>query len=579
MLPVQAQSAMATMRQRGGYFSAQEFGLVEIYGKDAERFLQAQTTNDVKALDTCCGQISCLLDRKAYVKAFFHLYRRHESFRIIAEKTQISTIISHLEDYRFADKVEFLDLSDTGQFFAVQGPDASYLVHKAEKKHQVVCQHDLTDAELWGVPIHVFRKSVTGENGYFLWVSQLHANEFIEKAVRECEGYGFVSLAEADLEIARLEAGLPRFAVDFGNNNLLPETSLLETVASFSKGCFLGQEVLARVKSHGAPTQALVGLKIDKDHPLNLPRDSRLIQGNQEIGKIKTNGYSPTLGQNLAFAMVKRDVRVVGRRLTVQVDQDQFEVIVSDLAFYKPESLTDRARKICDEALKSYIQESEHEGAHEVESPSVVLLRRAIELDPSLEDAYEALGVILSKRGNLDEAIELMSHLASINQDSIMAHTNLSVFYLEKGLKEEAEEEKAISMAIRMRVASKNAVAAQEQEKLREMELEELSRRKEMFKQVLAIDPNDLLASYGYGSCLVESGEFGDSLAYLKNAVSIKPSHTVAYVALARAYRGLGNKEDALKTINSGIEVASKRGDMMPLRELEQLRGDVSSNA
>src|SRR5271170_4567650 len=113
MLSAPEQDTIATLRERGGYFSATDFGLLEIYGKDAARFLQSQTTNDINALDACCGQLSCLLDRKAHIKAFFQLYRRHESFRIIAEKQQIQAIISHLNEYKFADKVELLDLTET----------------------------------------------------------------------------------------------------------------------------------------------------------------------------------------------------------------------------------------------------------------------------------------------------------------------------------------------------------------------------------------------------------------------------------------------------------------------------------
>jgi len=241
------------------------------------------------------------------------------------------------------------------------------------------------------------------------------------------------------------------------------------------------------------------------------------------------------------------------------------------LPFYRPETTDQRARRIYEEGLKLYAKESEHE----VESEAVRLLRSAIEIDPSLEDAYEALGVVLSKRGKLDEAISLMKQLASINEDSVMAHTNLSVFYAEKGLKEEAEEEKALSMGIRMRLAAKEATAAKTQEETRQQKEQETRERMEMFKQVLGIDQEDLLANYGYGSCLVELGQYGDSIPYLEKAISIKPMHTVAYVSLSKAYKGLGNAEKLSETLQKGIEVASKRGDLMPLKELEKMKAEL----
>jgi len=571
MLSTREHDKIATLRQQGGYFVAHTYGLIEVYGKDAARFLQSQTTNDVNALDSCCGQFSCLLDRKAYVKAFFQLYRRHESFRIIAEKPQIPMIISHLEEYKFADKVELLDLTETGDFFAVQGPDAPLLVRQAEKDnhHNSACSHDLTDAVLLGYPVHVFRKSVTGESGYFFWIARSNVPAFIEAAQRACKDLGFVQIEGETLEIARIEAGLPKYGTDFGEGNVLPETALEDTAVSSTKGCFLGQEVLARIKSHGAPTRALVGLSLKPEAKEQFPLDTKVMLNGSEIALLKSNVYSPTFSKFISFASIKRDWRVPGKRLSVEINNTPYEVEVARLPFYEAESVEDRARRLYSEGLKLYTKEPENE----IESESVRLLRQAIQLDSSLEDAYEALGVILSKRGRLDEAIELMKKLATINEDSIMAHTNLSVFYLEKGMKDAAEEEKATSMSIRMRLASKEAMAAQAKEKSEEQKRQETMERMEMFKQVLAIDENDLLANYGYGSCLVDLGRFAEAISFLEKAIAVKPAHTVAYVALAKAYEGTGNKDKRYETINKGIEVAAKRGDVTPLKELEKMLG------
>src|ERR1700758_4824859 len=113
-------STIKNLREVGGFCKAEPFGLIEIYGKHDTRFLQSQTTNDVMQLEQCKHQDTCLLDRKAKVQAYFSLYRRHESYRIVAEKTQIRPIIDHLDHHRIADKVEFLDLSNTGNFFVLQ---------------------------------------------------------------------------------------------------------------------------------------------------------------------------------------------------------------------------------------------------------------------------------------------------------------------------------------------------------------------------------------------------------------------------------------------------------------------------
>jgi folate-binding protein YgfZ len=570
MLSAQEQNSIATLRERGGYFSASEYGLLEIYGKDAARFLQSQTTNDVNALNACCGQLSCLLDRKAHVKAFFQLYRRHESFRIIAERNQISTILSHLEEYRFADKIELLDLTETGQFFAIQGPDAPLLVRQGQRNNKLngACDHDLTDATFWETPVHVFRKSVTGEAGYFFWVAKSRLPDFTDRAQKACAELGFVQLNEQALTTARLETGLPKYGVDFNDQNLLPETALDEIAASYTKGCFLGQEVLARVRTQGAPTRAIVGLLFAPETKLDFAVDAKVSCDGSEIATIKSNAYSPILQRTIALASIKRDWRIVGKSFNCLIDGHQCQVTVATLPFYTAESITQRASTLYEKAIKLYAQEADTE----VESEAVKLLRTAIDLDPSLEGAYEALGVILSKRGKLDEAIDLMKKLAAINEDSVMAHTNLSVFYVERGLKDEAEDEKAISMSIRMRLAAQQATAEKSKEESAQQKELETRERMGMFKQVLDIDQEDLLANYGYGSCLVELGQFSQAVPFLLKAIEIKPMHTVAYVSLAKAYRGLNDKDKLQDALEKGIEVASKRGDLMPLKDLEKIK-------
>ncbi|HEY9786186.1 MAG TPA: tetratricopeptide repeat protein, partial [Candidatus Obscuribacterales bacterium] len=217
--------------------------------------------------------------------------------------------------------------------------------------------------------------------------------------------------------------------------------------------------------------------------------------------------------------------------------------------------------------------------AEDEDPQSVKLLEEALMLDPQLEDAYEVLGVILSKRDRLDEAIALMHKLADLNPDSVMAHANLSVFYLEKGDKEKAEEEKAVSMSIRMRLAAREATRAMKEEQERKQKKEEAKERMEMFSQVLEIDSEDLLANYGMGDCLVVLEEYEKAIPYLNKALAVKPMHTVAYVALARALNGLGRTKEAVDALNRGIEVASRKGDMTPLKEMQQQLAMLSGKA
>ncbi|MBA4078863.1 MAG: aminomethyltransferase, partial [Cyanobacteria bacterium PR.023] len=203
-------------------------------------------------------------------------------------------------------------------------------------------------------------------------------------------------------------------------------------------------------------------------------------------------------------------------------------------------------------------------------SEAIKKLRTALLLDSHLEDAYEALGVILSKENQLDEAVELMETLARFNPDSIMAYANLSVFYLEQGGgKEKAEEAKAQSMSIRMRLAAKEAMQEhQQKEDTAKIEAEALE-RKAMFEQVIEIDSDDLFANNGLGNCYNILKQYQLAEPYLLKAIQIKPNHTVAYQELGRTYEGLGQTDKAIETFKKGIDVAAQKGDITPLKAMQ----------
>jgi folate-binding protein YgfZ len=572
---------MSTAIKDGFYTRADNYGLMEVYGADATRFLQAQTTNDINQLAEYSSQTSCLLDRKAHIEAYFQVYRKHHSYRLVAERPQIDHIMQHLELYKFADKVEFINLTEGGTFFAVEGPRARSVIDAGMlgTTRLEAFVHYLADLNLFHCAVHLFRKPLMGNEGYFLWVPNSDKEKLFAGLKKACKEFGVQYLSDEELELARIEIGVPKFGVDFDSSNFLPETGLETQSVSYTKGCFLGQEVLARVRSQGSPTKGLVGLLLPEGKRYELPLDTKIMTGDKQVAWIKSSCFSSSMNRTVAMAFVIRDLRVPDTSFTGTIDGDQVEFKVTTLPFYHPETSGTRARKLYEQALQIFAKEDEleHSKTDKEDSQSVSLLRQALELDPFLEDAYESLGVILSKRGHLPEAISLMKKLAELNPESVMAHTNLSVFYLEENNIELAEEEKAISMSIRMKIAAKLAMEeTQDKKRHEEQKIEQMERLK-MFEQVLQIDSEDLLANYGAGSCYEALGEFDKAIPLLKKAIEVKPTHTVAFLSLGVAYEGLGEFSKAAETYKEGISVASKRGDMQPMQDMQNRLGKIQA--
>jgi folate-binding protein YgfZ len=565
-----AQQVLA-LRSTGGFSRSAELGLIEVSGADAGRLLQARTTNDVLGLTNGCGQVNCLLDRTAHLQAVFSIYRLEDRFWIVAENGQISTIIEQIELYHFREDAHLKDMSSEGSFWAIHGPEAaSFLGHHLQAADiQAILQSDAARVTFDGRPLIQFRLSFTGEDCHLLWIPKELEPALCARLVELAEGDGFIELSLEALNVARIEAGIPKYGIDISSADLIADTGLEQTAVSYTKGCYVGQEVVARIKTYSAPRKGLVGLMFPEGSQESFPISTPCRVDDTVVGQLKSCAYSPTLDRTIALAFVAREFRTPGQKLLLDMDNNPCEGVVALLPFYTPPTREHRARQLYDQALSEFAQDRELEAIH--------LLRKALALDPVFADAYEALGVILSRNDQLDEAIELMQQLSQLDPDSVMAHTNLSVFYMQQGDKERAEEEKAQAMSIQMRKLAMEAAAQQQQQEDEQRKRQESVERMRMFREVLEIDSDDLLANYGLGSVHVDLGEFEQAVPYLEKAIKVKPTHTVAYLALGQAFEGLGNRQKAIETYKAGTGIAAKRGDMMPLKEMRSRLAQLES--
>lgn len=544
-----------------------DFGLLSLKGPDAKRFLQSQCTSDVNALASKQGQPSSLLDRKALIIAYFHLYcLSQEHYLLAAPKIQIEALKSHLDRFIFADKVEIVE-EDFADCTLLSGETTALKVRNLTKKLGTNNKQELSLQDL-----------IETDAGYILRLPMQSTDCFLffSEEGGQSPALALPELDAEEIAARRVEAGYALLAVDY-KDTLLVELSLASPAVSYTKGCFQGQEVLARVKAQGSPTRQLMGLVLDRAIDLAPMSEIRLAPGKESAGKesankeiagtIASQAYSPRLQKHLALAFLKRDLRVPGRKLEISTESGPVTGEVTTLPFIENKSDADLAKVLFDQALDLFTRQNDTEQAIE-------RLEEALYLNPAYEDAFEALGVILSKHENaegyIDKAISVMEKLVALNPDSIMAHANLSVFYLEKGDKEKAEEEKAISMSIRMREAAKLAMQEKKEKEDKEALIKESQERIKMFLQVLEIDAEDLFANQGLGNCYNILGEFEKAEEYLQKAIAIKPNHTQCYEDLAAALAGQGKIKEAVSAYQKGIEVAAQKGDMQPLKRMKE---------
>ena len=552
------QTEVNQIRNQCGYFLLDDWCIISVKGKETFTFLQTQTTNDVLQIQIGQGQNNAITDRQARLIANFSVHRAAENEALImVESSQKELLLNHIKTYLFREEVEFTTLNYT--LLALQGPKSPLVLEKIFEDQSLPDKpNDTAQLTLDGNQVALILRSLTGEEGHILCFQNELKDSLIQKILNT--ETPLIEVGKTAREMLRIEAGIPIFGKDMDQKNILPETGLEHSCVSYNKGCYIGQEVIARIKTYGAPNFALMGLIIEgSDLP---PYNGTLRLGDKKIGIIKSSVRSVSLDKIISLAYIQKDHRSPDIDLEATIDNSSVKVKTCLLPFYQAQTRKDHSKILLTQALKVY------KNQEDLDRP-IAILRESIELDPKNAAAYEALGVFLSKQDKLDEAIALMKRLTEINPQEIMAHSNLSVYYMKQGRIEDAENEKAEATAIQFEQAIEKNMAKKLKKKEAEQKKKDMEERVGMFKQVLEIDPKDQVANFGLGSIYLETGRYQEGLEPLKTVVEEYQDYSAAYLLLGKTWEKLSNKEEAIQVYKKGIAAASKKGDLMPLKDMQ----------
>ena len=550
------------LRKKAGYFFLDDLCLILAKGSDLFNYLQTQTTNDVNELKPEQGQNNAIVDRKAKVISTFSLHRTgEESAVILVETLQKENLLNHLNAFLFREDVTLI--SSNHFLLALQGPRSSEIIENFTQSRESfpekpngICEFTFDKQSALAI-----NKSLTGEEGYVLAFPAKSKDTITHKLLEAEQQKLLVQVDTHAREVFRIEAGILCYGKDINDKHILPETGLEHSSVSYNKGCYIGQEVIARIKTYGAPNFALMGLIIE-GNTLPLP-DSEIRLDSKKIGIIQSSIFSYSLQKNISLAYIQKDHRSPDIDLDVTIGNKLYKIRTCLLPFYQTQTRKDHSRRLQEKALALYQKQDD------LDQP-VALLRESIELDPKNATAYEALGVFLSKQNKLDEAIALMKRLVEIDPEEIMAHSNLSVYYMKQGRIEDAEREKGEATALQFEKAIAANMAKKKTQGEAQRNLAEREQKISMFKQVLEIDPIDQVANFGLGSVYHDLKRYEEALPPLQTVVKEYSDYSAAYVLLGKTMEKLLRQDEAIEIYRKGIAAASKKGDLMPLKEMQQ---------
>ncbi|MAI80121.1 MAG: hypothetical protein CL917_14330 [Deltaproteobacteria bacterium] len=563
-------------------------GWLSVTGRDALEFMHSQVTNDVTGLQPGEGNASARVNRQGQLLELFHLHRLpqpmgEDALGFLLPRTRIAQLMSLFEDAIFADDVHLEDQSESWEWWALQGTSAGSVLDHLWPIDQEEWASLPENASRFlsepsdDTPPLLLRCSLAGDGGFLVGFPKplKAAASQIDALSRASLEAGLIHLEEPALsevlDSLRIEAGVVQMGSDtVGRKRILPETGLEQFTVSYTKGCYLGQEVIARVRTYGALPYSLRGLVLtsaDLDSEgilLNLPKAGEriLLSDGSKVGQWGSRTFSTHRESAVAYAYLDKTHRTPGAELDLFVSERRVSAEVVLLPFYRAPDQGDRVDWLYDRAVRDFAQGRE--------ADALTGLEEALRIDPSFSDGYEAMGVIFGRSDRFHEAIDVFKRLEEIAPDEPMVNTNLSLYFMKLGDKETAEAESAKAMQKDMAKASGRRIDDEALEHaLVEQKRSDALRKKEMFGQILEIDPEDGIALFGIGNALAILEDWDGAVGAYSSAAEVDPENSAVHLAHGKALEKLLRFKEALSVYRLGMEVASRKGDLMPLGEME----------
>ena len=485
-----------------------------IHGEDAKRFLNGQLTNDLNLLFPKCFQQQARLDRTGRVKSFFFLLCESENRYIALGKTeQIDFLKDDLDKYIIMDEVE------------IESYDDPFELYFSYKENESGFSGILGDVSV------CLRK-------------QTESSELLTR-----DEFEF---------FCSLRAG-PVLGKNVKQDQLVTDTVLNFNGVNHKKGCYLGQETVSKIESRRGGAFFPVLFKVET---FDSEIGEELFLEDKKVGTILEK-YDSSFGKFYLLSAA-RGLRVDEKKFSLKnTQQNTIEGVVHYLPY---EGEFDPNLWI--ESLYSVAVDKFHkEGA----AAALEDFKFILNINPTHEDTLETIGVIYGQLGEFEKGLSLMDQVLESNPDSIMAHTNKSLFFMKLGKIEEAEEEKAQATVKSFSMFGKEAEAKRALEEQEAQEKAELEKREGMFKQVLEIDPEDTLANFGLGDISFKRGEYEKALEHLNSVLEADAKYSVGYLLLGKTLVKLEKIDEAKELLEKGVKVASNQGDLMPANEMQSI--------
>jgi len=288
-------SGYQALREGAAWLDLSPRGRILARGRDRTRLLHNLTTNDVKRLAPGSGCYAFLLNPQGRIQSDLEIFCFADHFLLGSEPEMRARVIEQIRRYIISDQVEIEDVTEETSAVAVEGPRAAAALAALGAPVPAADYGHLP----WG-EFTVAAISLTGQPGFrfFLPVAEIAA------LASRLETVGVVPATPEDARLVRIENGKPRYGEDIRDTSLPQETQQMHAV-SFTKGCYLGQEIVERIRARGHINRKLERLELEATEP-PAPGTKLAVEGGE--AEVTSALYSPALEKVVALAYVRAAV-------------------------------------------------------------------------------------------------------------------------------------------------------------------------------------------------------------------------------------------------------------------------------
>jgi folate-binding protein YgfZ len=323
----------ANVRERGaGVIDLSQRGRFQLTGSEVVQFLNGLITNDMKTLAENQWMPAVFPNVQGRLLAYVRVVRIRDGFLIDTEATTHDTVLKTIERFTLAGDFHVADITKQTAMLSVQGKQAADIVGTVlGKTLSELSGNGVVEIEWQQQTLTVLRASHTAEDGFDIIAGADQATVLWEALTNA----GARPIGYEALERLRIEAGVPRYGVDMDETNVVTETGLDEAV-SYTKGCYIGQEIIARIKYRGHVAKKLVGLAFDRALKVEMENEPRIKSADdKEIGRLTSVTLSPHLGFTIGLGYVKYDYLAAGTEVRVTSSSGDVHARVAELPFVR----------------------------------------------------------------------------------------------------------------------------------------------------------------------------------------------------------------------------------------------------